>query len=97
MHTVTLNPAAVTVTPGGAPQTIAVTVENVPADTTVAEAVTVAVGASTVSASFNVTVDNPSPSVTVTNNDPSVTVVASSPVQDATTATTWTFDLTISA
>jgi hypothetical protein len=94
-HTVTLDPTEVSVVPGGAPAIVEATVAGVPADTTVAQAVDVSVGASKVSVGFNVKIDNPEPSVVIHNPDPSLTVTATTPVSQG--GDTWAFEITVQA
>lgn len=94
MHTVTLAPAAITITPGGPPVVQVATVENVPADFDVSQIISVAVGATNVDVNTTVTVDNPQPLASGTPADPAYTLSFASPVQDAVTPTTWTVEIT---
>lgn len=96
-HSVTLDPTEVSVTPGGPAVFVDGTIAGVPGDTQVTETVNVAVGSSVVSVNLGVTVDNPEPQVSIQNPDPSLVVSASTPTQDQTDPTTWTFQITVQA
>lgn len=94
MHTVTLNPTAIALQAGGAPVTQTATVENVPEDFTVAQVISVAVGAANVDVTTNVTVDNPAPATSGTAAASAYSLAFGTPVQDSTVPTTWTVQIT---
>lgn len=94
MHAVTLDPPAVTVTPGGSPVNQVATIENVPADLDVSQVLSFAVGSANVDVATTVTVDHPQPVASGVPADPAYTISFATPVQDPTTPTTWTVQVT---
>lgn len=95
MHTVTLNPSAVTITPGGSAQTVIATITGVPPDTNHVQALDFFVGSVPVTANLTVTVDNPQPTVSGDPADPVYTLSFATPVQDPSEPSTWACEITI--
>jgi hypothetical protein len=94
MHTVTLDPTTVTVTPGGSPVVQVATIESVPVDMDVSQVLSFAVGATNVDISTTVTVDHPQPVASGTAADAAYTLAFATPVQDGTDPSKWTVEIT---
>lgn len=97
MHAVTLDPPAVTVTPGGPPAVQTATITDVPADLNVSQVLSFAVGTANVDVATTVTVDHPQPLASGTPADAAYTLSFASPVQDPETPSTWTVAITYTA
>ena len=94
-HSVSVSPASIDLTPGGAPVVATITVSGVPADVSVSQPFTVTVGADVVAVNTTVTVDKPEPAVADPSASPGdYTVAYASPVQDAGDASVWTVEAT---
>lgn len=97
MHTVVLDPSEVLLTVGGSPVVQTATIENVPADFSVSQVLSVAVGAANVDVTTAVTVDNPAPVVSGEAADAAYTLSFATPVQNTETPSTWTVEITYTA
>jgi hypothetical protein len=94
MHTVTLNPTEVALQSGGSPVVQTATISGVPADFTVNQILSMAVGAANVDVATSITVDNPPPMVSGVPASTAYALSFATPVQDSATPSTWTVEIT---